>query len=125
MTPETPYDFSLTLGELDAGVFLAKLSTAVRDLGARRSAMEQVEVRSDKGLPSGWLFRCTPYQGFAEQSIACRLRVVVAADKPLLSYRVMAADVLRQSLAEEFQGLLQTAMAKTAEVHLGTWSPGY
>lgn len=78
----------------------------VQDFKASRSALENVEARSDHGMPSGFRFTCIPYNGLAERSFELRLSVLTGGDVPVLVARIKRLEAVQEEMGQEFMELL-------------------
>lgn len=78
----------------------------VQDFKASRSALENVEARSDHGMPSGFRFTCIPYNGLAERSFELRLSVLTGGDAPALVARIKRLEAVQEEVGQEFMELL-------------------
>lgn len=78
----------------------------VQDFKASRSALENVEARSDHGMPSGFRFTCIPYNGLAERSFELRLSVLTGGDAPALVARIKRLEAVQEEMGQEFMELL-------------------
>jgi len=75
------------------------------EMNASRSALEEIEAKSRKQLPVGFTFRAQPFAGFAERAFTLRLSVL-PSDTPLLALRIVGLDAAKESIANEFEGLV-------------------
>lgn len=97
-------------------------TTVERDLGASRSAMEQIEARGKKGLPSVITFETTPYVGFSPRTFRLRLSVITS-DKPKLVLRVIGKEAELEDIANEFKTRLTAGIGDSATMILGKFQP--
>jgi uncharacterized protein YfdQ (DUF2303 family) len=132
-------DWSASLGAITAGgeaVSIASVLPALReltitqkrettstdrDMGATRTAMEDIEAKSREGIPTHITFRAVPYIGFAEREFRLRLSIITG-DKPQIALRVVGIEGLVESIGNEFKQLLQDAVGDKAKLLLGTFS---
>jgi uncharacterized protein YfdQ (DUF2303 family) len=93
------------------------------DFGARRTAMEEIEARSNAGaLPARLVMRTEPYPGFEQRDITLRLSVITG-DKPQLSLRIVGLEALAEDIAREFRSLLLEQIGDAAVMTIGTFTP--
>ncbi len=96
------------------------------DFKGTRSALEQVEARSDNGLPAGFRFICTPFHGLDQRSFELRLGVITS-DTPKLVLRGVRFEEARELMAQEFADKLDTGLKSggaDADVYVGTFEVG-
>lgn len=93
----------------------------VSDMSASRSTLEQVEARSDQGLPAELMFSCPPYEGLKSRSVRLRVGVLTSSDKPAIRLRWIGEEALREEIAEEFKDLLKTEVGGAANLTVGTF----
>lgn len=133
-------DWSASLGAITAGgeaVSIASVLPALRDLtitqkretthvdrdmGATRSALEDIEAKSREGIPTHITFRAVPYVGFAEREFRLRLSIITG-DKPQIALRVVGIEQAIESIGNEFKQLLQDAIGDKAKLLLGSFTP--
>ena len=100
----------------------AESESKVSDFGAKRSAMEEVEARSELELPAGFIFTCQPYHGLPARSFLLRLQVITAKDDPQLVLRIVRLEQHEEEIVRDFKELLQEHLADTAKLTIGTFS---
>lgn len=100
-----------------------KVTHVDRDMGATRSAMESVDARSDHSLPSGFEFRCVPYDGLAERTFRLRLGVNTGNDKLTLVLRIQQAEQHTEAIAADFLARLGAKLGTASSLTLGTFTP--
>jgi len=88
------------------------------DLKSSRSSIENIEAKSDQGLPSGFLFKCTPYTSLKERVFDLRLSILTGGDKPSITCRIKRLDAEEEEMGAEFSGNLQTAFI---DLHIETY----
>lgn len=99
----------------------AQMSSQVGNFDATTSAMEKVELQSQR-LPAFIGFTCIPYFGLSTRTFTLRLSLITG-DKPKLALRMIAPELALQEMAEEFQQLLTASLPETTTIHLGTFVP--
>ena len=101
-----------------------KSEHVVGDMGASRSAMDQIEAKSTEGLPAEFLFTVAPYEGLILQTIRLRVAVLTGGDKPALRLRWIGEAQLREDLAQEFKQVVQQEVGGSATLTIGTFNLG-
>lgn len=92
----------------------------VSDFAAERTDLERIEARGrDMPPPARFIFKCVPYEGLKERSIALRLSIVTG-EKPRFTLRIIRPDQLRQEIVEEFRDLLVSRLGKDIPLVVGT-----
>lgn len=99
------------------------VQSEVRDMGGTASAMERVDAASRLTLPSGFDFRCTPYEGLTARTFRLRLGVNTGNDKISLVLRIQQAEQAAEAIANEVQALLADKLGTTSSLTLGTFTP--
>lgn len=100
-----------------------KQESEENSFSAKRSAMEEIEAKSELGLPCGFRFECIPYNGLALRSFDLRLSVLTGGDRPMLVARIKRLEVQEQEMGEEFHSLLEQAFDSTeVETYIGSFS---
>lgn len=100
-----------------------KVQHVERDFGATRNAMESVDAKSALVLPSGFLFRCLPYDGLAEREFRLRLGVNTGDDKLSLNLRLQQAEQVREAIAADFHARLEAKLGTSSTLLLGEFTP--
>lgn len=93
------------------------------DFKVGRTAMEEIEARSKLGLPSGFVFRCSPYLGLSDREFFLRLSVLTGGEKPVLVLRFVQQEAHQEAIAEEFKTLLIREIGDAAAMTIGTFTP--
>ncbi|MGC1547442.1 MAG: DUF2303 family protein [Rhodanobacter sp.] len=116
---------SATLAAIrDITVEKARITNHVeRDMGATRSAMESVDAKSQLTLPSGFQFRCVPFEGLQERVFTIRLGVNTGSDKLSLALRIQQAEATTESIAKDFHDRLAAKLGTACTLILGTFTP--
>jgi uncharacterized protein YfdQ (DUF2303 family) len=95
-----------------------------RDLGARRTAIEDIQAQSLKEtpIPTYLSFRCVPYHGLGERAVTLRVSVLTGSDKPMLTLRVVGMESVKEDIQNEFKAMLSTKLGKNvSELLIGTY----
>ncbi|MEO5811580.1 MAG: DUF2303 family protein [Rhodanobacter sp.] len=99
------------------------INSVERDMGATRSAMESVDAKSKHTLPSGFQFRCVPYDGLQERTFNLRLGVNTGSDKLSLVLRIQQAEATTEAIAKDFADRLGALLGTASTLTLGTFTP--
>lgn len=93
------------------------------NFGASRSAMDEIEAKSQDRLPTDLVFTTLPYEGLEPQCITLRLSVITG-DKPVLKLRWVREEAQREEIAQNFKRVIQQEIGGSATVTLGTFRLG-
>jgi uncharacterized protein YfdQ (DUF2303 family) len=102
---------------------VTKLNSTVHETGSSRSAFEEVEAKSEVGLPHGFEFKCVPYEGLPERTFAVRLNVLTSGSVPSFKPRAVQLETQQEAIAEDFKGMVSTAIGDAASVVVGCFDP--
>lgn len=102
---------------------VTKLNSTVHETGHSRSAFEEVEAKSEVGLPHGFEFKCVPYEGLPERTFAVRLNVITSGSTPSFKPRAVQLETQQEAIAEDFKALVSTAIGDAASVVVGCFDP--
>lgn len=91
------------------------------NFGGSRSAMDEIEAKSQDTLPTELSFTTVPYEGLLPQTITLRLSVITG-DKPQLKLRWVREEAQREEIAQDFKRVIQAEIGGTARVTLGTFT---
>ncbi len=103
---------------------IAKRDTNVSDFGASRSAMDEIEAKSQETLASSFTFTTVPYEGLQPAAIQLRLSVITGKDEPVLKLRWVGEEAQREEFAREFKELLNAEVGGFVPLTLGTYQLG-
>jgi uncharacterized protein YfdQ (DUF2303 family) len=97
---------------------------AVGNHAQSRSALEAVEIKSGNDtLPTEFIFKCNPYEGFLPVEFTCPIRST-SDDKGIrFAYRINQLDAKKDLIAEEFRvkiGKMISDRTPEIKVHIGT-----
>lgn len=98
--------------------------SVVGDLSASRSAMDEIEARSQDVLPTEFTFVAVPYEGLSAANIGLRLSVITGRDEPLLKLRWVGEEAQREAFADEFKATLDEELSELISLHIGTFTRG-
>lgn len=98
----------------------SETNSVEKDFGAKRSALEEIEARSDAGIPPKLIFTTEPYAGFRERNFVLRLSIRTQ-DKPALILRIVGKQSAEEDIAQEFVTLLSNDL--TFPLVVGSFSP--
>lgn len=101
------------------------VNLAESDFGAKRSAMESIDAKSDHVLPSRFTFKTAPYEGFSERKFYLRLGVNTgnAGEQLRLTLRVQQAEKVAEEITAEFRNLLDAQISAASALFVGTFAP--
>lgn len=92
------------------------------DLQASRSALEEIEAKSRRQLPTGFHFVTAPYDGFAQRPFSLRLAVLPQEKEPLLTLRIIGLGDVIEKIGQEFEAELRARLTGV-NVYRGTFTP--
>lgn len=96
----------------------------VGDFSASRSAMDEIEARSQETLPTRFEFKTAPFEGLQEATINLRLSVITGSDAPILKLRWVGEEAQRESFAHEFKAVLEREVGGFVPLTIGTFNLG-
>lgn len=103
---------------------VSQRDSTVGDLSAARSAMDEIEARSQETLPTAFQFTVVPYEGLQPALIPLRLSVITSGDAPVLKLRWVGEEAQREGFATEFKGVLASSISSNVPVTIGAFSVG-
>lgn len=87
-----------------------------------RTALEEIEAKSEEEMFAGFRFACHPYHGLNQRSFEIRMSILTGGDAPKLVLRIEEAE---EQMALEFAKLLGTALksggADASSQHCTAW----
>lgn len=98
--------------------------SSVGDFSASRSAMDDIEAKSQETLPTAFLFQLIPFEGLAGSVINLRLSVITGEDKPVLKLRWVGEESQREDFAREFKAVLESEVGGFVPLTIGTFALG-
>jgi uncharacterized protein YfdQ (DUF2303 family) len=98
-------------------------TSAIKDLGASKTALEEIEVRSSAGLPTHLEFEATPYVGFDSRNFLLRVSIVWRENKPLITLRMVGKESVMESIAVEFKTKLLAGIGDACTMTIGSFTP--
>ena len=98
--------------------------SSVGDFSASRSAMDDIEAKSQETLPTAFLFQVVPFEGLGESTITLRLSVITGEDKPVLKLRWVGEEAQREAFAIEFKHVLEREVGGFVPLTIGTFAIG-
>lgn len=101
----------------------AEQSATVKDMGASRTALEEVEVRGSGGLPTHLAFEAVPYVGFDSREFLLRVSIVWREEKPLIMLRMVGKESVLEAIAAEFKSSLLNGIGDACQMSIGSFSP--
>lgn len=96
----------------------------VGDFSSSRSAMDEIEARSQDTLPSAFVFTTVPFEGLQPANITLRLSVITGRDEPLLKLRWVGEEAQREEFAREFKAVLDQQVGGFVPLTIGTFALG-
>ncbi len=96
----------------------------VGDFSSSRSAMDEIEAKSQETLPSAFIFTTVPFEGLQVTTITLRLSVITGRDEPLLKLRWVGEEAQREEFAREFKAVLEQEVGGIVPLSIGTFSLG-
>lgn len=99
----------------------AKSEHEVQDFRSTRSALENVEAKTDNGLPSEILFQCVPFNELSEFNFYARISVITG-ETPKLSFRIKRLDKVQDEIMEDFKELVVSKIGKEIPTYLGVFN---
>jgi uncharacterized protein YfdQ (DUF2303 family) len=98
--------------------------SAVGDFSASRSAMDEIEAKSQDVLASALCFTTVPFEGLQPATLSLRLSVLTSSETPVLKLRWVGEETQREEFAREFQGVLEREVGGLVPLTLGTFNLG-
>lgn len=98
--------------------------STVGDFSAARSAMDEIEARSQEILPTRFEFTAVPFEGLQAATINLRLSVITGSDAPVLKLRWVAEEAQREEFAHEFKSVLEQQVGGFVPLTIGTFQLG-
>lgn len=102
----------------------AQRDSTVSDFGASRSAMDEIEAKSQETLASSFTFTTVPYEGLQPAAVQLRLSVITGKDEPVLKLRWVGEEAQREEFAREFKELLTAEVGGLVAMTIGTFQLG-
>ncbi|WP_417539540.1 DUF2303 family protein [Marinobacter sp.] len=96
----------------------------VGDFSSSRSAMDEIEAKSQDTLPSAFIFTTVPFEGLQPAHITLRLSVITGRDEPLLKLRWVGEEAQREEFAREFKAVLEQQVGGFVPLTIGTFALG-
>lgn len=93
------------------------------DLNASRSALEEIEARSKKQLPTSFYFEAAPYDGFLPRVFTLRLAVLPQEKDPLLVLRIVGLADVAEKIGKEFEDKVRYGVPAGVDVYRGSYTP--
>lgn len=88
-----------------------------------RSAMEEIEIKSQGGLPAVMRMDCKPYDEIPEQQFTCRLQAFSDGKTLSVGYRIQALEKMQNDIREEFRAMIeQSDQADGLPLYIGTFT---
>lgn len=98
--------------------------SSVGNFSASRSAMDEIEAKSQEVLASALQFTAVPYEGLQSATILLRLSVLTGRDEPTLKLRWVGEETQREGFAREFKDILVREVGEQVPMTLGTFTLG-
>ena len=126
----TAGDETLTIAAAISGIrkmtikATSQRDSSVGDFSANRSAMDDIEAKSQETLPTAFLFQVVPFEGLAESTITLRLSVITGEAQPVLKLRWVGEEAQREGFAIEFKQVLEREVGGFVPLTIGTFTLG-
>lgn len=98
--------------------------STVGDLSSSRSAMDEIEAKSQETLPTAFAFVTVAFEGLAASTISLRLSVITGGEAPMLKLRWVGEEAQREAIAREFKGVLEQEVGGLVPLTIGTFALG-
>ncbi|SDF23326.1 DUF2303 family protein [Phytopseudomonas seleniipraecipitans] len=98
--------------------------SSVGDVSERRSAMDEIEAKSQETLPTSFSFTTVPYEGLQPTLISLRLSVITGENAPVLKLRWVGEEAQREEFADEFKNVLSSEIGGLVPLTIGTFALG-
>ncbi|MGH8433691.1 MAG: DUF2303 family protein [Pseudomonas sp.] len=98
--------------------------SSVGDFSASRSAMDDIEAKSQETLPTAFLFQVVPFEGLGTSTLTLRLSVITGDDKHVLKLRWVGEEAQREEFAIEFKHVLEHEVGGFVPLTIGTFALG-
>jgi len=101
---------------------VSKRGSEKTEFSDEQTAMQRIDLKSQDGdIPSDIVFTLTPYDGFSERvvTVGCSANLD-RHDDIALKWRVRSFETLRESIANEFAGLLSEGLGVTPVIGVVT-----
>lgn len=102
----------------------AQRDSSVGDFSASRSAMDEIEAKSQDVLASALHFTTVPFEGLMPATLPLRLSVITSGESLVLKLRWVGEESQREGFAREFQGVLEKEVGGFVPLTLGTFNLG-
>lgn len=99
----------------------AKAEHEVQDFRSSRSALENVEAKTDTGLPAEILFQCSPYNELPEFNFSARISVITG-ETPKLSFRIKRLEKVQDEIMDAFKELVVSKLDGQIPTYLGVFN---
>lgn len=99
----------------------AKAEHEVQDFRSTRSALENIEAKTDHGLPSELLFECEPFNGLPTYNFYARLSIITG-EEPKFSFRIKHLEKAEEEIMENFKNLLLEKINGEIPTYLGVFN---
>ena len=96
----------------------AKADHEVQDFRSSRSALENIEAKTEHGLPAELLFECVPFNELPEHCFYVRLSVITG-EEPKLSFRIKRLEKAQDRIMEEFKVIVEDKLHEEIPTYMG------
>ncbi|NMZ68843.1 Uncharacterized conserved protein YfdQ, DUF2303 family [Pseudomonas peli] len=126
----TASDETLTIAAAISGIrkmtikATSQRDSSVGDFSASRSAMDDIEAKSQETLPQAFMFQVVPFEGLGESTINLRLSVITGEANPVLKLRWVGEEAQREAFAIEFKHVLEREVGGFVPLTIGTFAIG-
>lgn len=102
----------------------AERGSVVGDMSSSRSAMDEIEAKSQETLATSFIFTTAPFEGLQPAHISLRLSVITGAQAPILKLRWVGEEAQQEAFAVEFKQVLEKEVGGLVPLTIGTFSIG-
>lgn len=102
----------------------SKADSEVKNFGTSRSAMENIEAKSQEQLPAYLRFTCIPYNDLGDRQFILRVGILTGSAKPEFTLRIIRLEDHEELMAKEFKSLLVDQLPANTEVFIGNFEIG-
>lgn len=99
----------------------AEAKHEVQDFRSTRSALENVEAKTDHGLPSEILFKCVPFNELPEFEFYARISIITG-EEPKFSFRIKRLEKIQDDIMNEFKRILVQELNEQIPAYLGVFN---
>jgi uncharacterized protein YfdQ (DUF2303 family) len=104
---------------------IQEATSEVRDFGAKRSALEEIEARATgyNSLPAKIHFSVQPCPGLPKRGGTLRVSLLTGGDKPQLVLRFIGREQFDEGVIRDFKAALVDEIGDAASLVIGVFNP--